>query len=300
MTADRLTLPPEVTAFAEHLLVARGMSANTLAAYKRDVADFMAFSANRVAVNAGTVEAYIADLARRGQHPRSVARRLSALRSFYRYLLEQGAVAEDPTQEAASPKLPKSLPKALSGAEMKRLLEVAEGAQPEQRRLKAMLYLLYAAGVRVSELVGLTTAAVDEALEQGLLQVTGKGDKTRLVPLGEAAATTVQAYVCEGRSRLPGAGSPWLFASPQNGRALSRQRVFQLIRAAGEMVEVRVAPHHLRHTFATHLVEHDADLRAVQLMLGHASLNTTQIYTKVASDRLRDTLETYHPLSKGH
>ncbi|MCP5404986.1 MAG: tyrosine recombinase [Pseudomonadaceae bacterium] len=292
-------LPPEVTAFAEHLLVARGMSPNTLAAYKRDVAAFMAFTENRIAVDGKTVEGFLAHLTKQGHGARSNARRLSALRTFYRYLLESGVVVDDPTAAVASPKLPKSLPKALSGAEMKRLLETAEGGRPEQVRLRVIFYLLYAAGLRVSELVSLTVADVEDAAADGLLRVTGKGGKTRLVPLGEKALAVVGDYLRGARPVLAGAASKWLLPSPQKGKALTRQRVFQLIQAAGRMVEVNVAPHHLRHTFATHLLEHDADLRAVQLMLGHASLNTTQIYTKVAGTTLREALETYHPLSGG-
>lgn len=290
---------PQLEAFVEHLLAARGMSLNTVAAYRRDVSDFLAHTGNKVVVSSGEVETFMAALTRAGHQPRSVARRLSGVRAFYRYLMDVGTVEEDPTSGAASPKLPHSLPKALTGAEIKRLLETAEGATPEQLRLKAMLHLLYAAGVRVSELVGLTTAVMDDAAADGLLRITGKGGKTRVVPLGPVAAASVEAYVRLARPYLAGHASRWLFASPRKGKALTRQRVFQLIRQAGAMVGVKVAPHHLRHTFATHLLEHDADLRAVQLMLGHASLNTTQVYTKVAGDRLRDTLETYHPLSKG-
>lgn len=289
---------PELEAFAEHLLVARGMSRNTVLAYKRDVADFVAFTGNKLDILPAVVEAYLADLAKRGQAARSHARKLSALRNLYKYLLDNGRVAHDPTAPVAAPRLPKSLPKALSGTEMKALLAVAEGTQPEQMRLKAILYLLYGAGLRVSELAGLSLADVTEA-EQGLLRVTGKGGKTRLVPLGEGAENVVQGYLRTARNQLPGAVNVWLFPSPQRGKALTRQRLWQLISEAGGRAGVKVAPHHLRHTFATHLLEHDADLRAVQLMLGHASLNTTQIYTKVAGERLRDTLETYHPLSKG-
>ncbi|MFZ2587744.1 MAG: tyrosine-type recombinase/integrase, partial [Alphaproteobacteria bacterium] len=152
--------------------------------------------------------------------------------------------------------------------------------------------------LRVSELTALTLADVDDA-EQGLLRVTGKGEKTRLIPLGSGAEEALKAYLTFARPHMPGATSRWVFPSPQHGKALTRQRMWQLIEQAGQSVGIPVAPHHLRHTFATHLLEHDADLRAVQLMLGHASLNTTQIYTKVAGERLRDTLETYHPLSKG-
>lgn len=289
---------PELEAFSEHLLVARGMSRNTVLAYTRDVADFMVFTHNKLEVPAAEVEDYLADLSKRGHAARSNARHLSTLRTLYRFLLERGNVKADPTTAVQGPRLPKSLPKALSGADMKTLLASSEGAQPEQLRLKAILYLLYGTGLRVSELAGLKLADVDEA-EQGLLRVQGKGDKTRLIPLGEGAEALLRQYLAIARPHMAGAASTWVFPSPQRGKALTRQRLWQLIEQAGQSVGIAVAPHHLRHTFATHLLEHDADLRAVQLMLGHASLNTTQIYTKVAGERLRDTLETYHPLSKG-
>jgi integrase/recombinase XerD len=148
----------------------------------------------------------------------------------------------------------------------------------------------------VSELCDLTLDAVAEG-EGVVLRVTGKGSKTRLVPLGEVAAGTLQQYLKDARPKLKGANGPWVFAGPSGQAPLTRVRIFQLLKEAGERVDVKVAPHHLRHTFATHLLQNDADLRAVQLMLGHASLNTTQIYTKVAGERLRETLEKHHPLS---
>jgi integrase/recombinase XerD len=297
-----MTLMPELELFREHLMVGRGLSANTVAAYMRDAADFTAFSKNRLAVEAKVVEAYLAKLAKDGQAAKSQARHLSTLRTMYRFFLDRGVVADDPTAAVAAPKLPKSLPKALSGLEMRKLLSTAEGETPEQVRLRTIFHLLYASGLRVSELVNLTLADFDEG-EGGLLRVTGKGGKTRLVPLGGVAAQTVLHYLEFARPHLPGSGSDWLFGSPRGkggGKGhLTRQRVFQLIQKAGKMVGVKVAPHHLRHTFATHLLEHDADLRAVQLMLGHASLNTTQIYTRIAGKRLQETLERHHPLSKG-
>lgn len=290
--------PREIALFGEHLAVARGLSPNTVAAYMRDARDFAKFTKNRLAVEGAAVEGYLSHLAKAGQAARSQARHLSSLRTLYRFLMERGMVSDDPTAAVAAPKLPKSLPKALSGSEMKKLLMTAEGESPEQVRLRAIFHLLYASGLRVSELVGLRLSDFEEG-EAGLLRVTGKGDKTRVVPLGGVAAGTVLAYLEAARPHLPGSGGPWLLASPKGKGHLTRQRVFQLIQAAGRSVGVKVAPHHLRHTFATHLLEHDADLRAVQLMLGHASLNTTQIYTRVAGKRLQETLERHHPLSKG-
>lgn len=295
-------LPPLVEAYLEHLLIGRGLSSNSIASYRRDLALFVNFTRKALDVPPAKVVAFAAAMAKEDSAT-TQARRLSALRGFYKFLLERGEVAHDPTAGLAGPKLPKSLPKALSGAEVKALLEVAEGAKPQQVRLRAVLHLLYASGLRVSELAGLTLADVDSGRENGVLQVRGKGDKTRVVPLGKVAEATLEAYLGVARPHLPGASTDWLFPSPYNakgkGRAMTRQTLWKLISEAGAVAGVKVAPHHLRHTFATHLVEHDADLRAVQLMLGHASLNTTQVYTKVAAGRMRSALETNHPLSRG-
>lgn len=295
-------LPPLVEAYLEHLLIGRGLSANSIASYRNDLAVFVAFSKNAVDVPPAKIVAFVASVAKTDS-AKTQARRLSALRGFYKFLLERGDVTRDPTAEVVGPKLPKSLPKALSGGEVKALLGTAEGSKPQQVRLRAVLHLLYASGLRVSELAGLTLADVDNGTETGVLQVRGKGDKTRVVPLGKVAEATLAEYRTLARAHLPGANTDWLFPSPYNtkgqGRPMTRQSLWKLIREAGAMVGVKVAPHHLRHTFATHLVEHDADLRAVQLMLGHASLNTTQVYTKVAAGRMRSALETNHPLARG-
>ncbi|MBI1309535.1 MAG: tyrosine recombinase [Proteobacteria bacterium] len=313
--------PAEVQAFIEYLAVARGASVHTVAAYGRDVAGFAAFLAggkregrgpqNRnqepgsqepgkkivwAAVGQADVERWLGWLAKDGNGPRSAARKLSAVRQFFSFMLEREWVADDPTEMVPLPKLPSTLPKALSMDEIRRLLDAPLGHAPAEVRLRLMIQLLYATGLRVSELVGLTLDAVEEG-EGITLRVVGKGDKTRIVPLGQVAAQTMQAYLREARPRLRGADGRWVFAGPSGKRALTRVRVFQLLKEAGARVGVKVAPHHLRHTFATHLLQNDADLRAVQLMLGHASLNTTQIYTKVAQQRLRETLEKHHPLN---
>lgn len=292
-----------VQAFAEHLAVARGASPHTVAAYRRDTGQFAAFLAETgVAVaDAGRdeIEGWLAGLAKSGSvGARSSARKLTAVRQFYAFLMERGWAGSDPTELVPLPKMPQTLPKALSVDDIKKLLASPLGNSPSEVRLRVMLQLLYATGLRVSELCGLTLDAVAEG--EGLtLRVTGKGSKTRLVPVGEVASATLQAYLKEARPRLKGSHGPWVFAGPSGKRALTRVRVFQLLKEAGARVGVEVAPHHLRHTFATHLLQNDADLRAVQLMLGHSSLNTTQIYTKVAQQRLKDTLDKHHPLMTG-
>ncbi len=287
----------EIASFCEHLAVARGMSPHTVAAYGRDVRAYAAFRHNKLVATRADVEAYLARLAKDGCGPKSAARKLSALRTFYHFLGERGWVADDPTAQVASPKMPQSVPKAITEAEVKKLLHMAEGETPEQIRLRAILHTLYATGLRISELCMLTLADITEG-DGTFLRVTGKGGKTRMVPIGPTAKATLAHYLQAARPHLTGAGSGWLFAGRAKGKPLTRVRMWQLIQQAGASVGVKVAPHHLRHTFATHLLEHDADLRSVQLMLGHASLNTTQIYTTVAGKRLRDTLDKHHPLSQ--
>lgn len=285
-------------AFMEYLAAARGMSPHTVAAYGRDVKDFIKVMDGKEIATAGAkeVEGWLANLARRKIGPRSSARKLSALRQFYSFLMERGWAEDDPTSLVPLPKLPQTLPKALSVEDVRALMAAPLGNNPSEVRLRLMLQLLYATGLRVSELCSLTLDAVEEG-EGITLRVTGKGDKTRMVPLGKVAAGTMEIYLREVRHQLRGSDGPWVFASPGGRKALTRVRVFQLLKEAGARVGVKVSPHHLRHTFATHLLQNDADLRAVQLMLGHASLNTTQIYTKVAQQRLKDTLERHHPLN---
>lgn len=294
------TYPP-VEAFAEYLQVARGASANTVMAYTRDVASFAAFVKGKLACGPREVEKWLAAGSKHGVGARSQARKLSALRQFYAFAVERALVRADATEGVAMPKIGKALPKALSAAQMRALLDFAHGDTPERVRLRLVLQLLYATGLRVSELVGLTLADVTDG-ELVTLRVVGKGGKTRLVPLGAVAAATLQHFIKDIRPQFAGADSGFLFASPRSGRRggqpLSRQRMFQLIQDAGNAVGVKVAPHHLRHTFATHLLDNDADLRAVQLMLGHASLNTTQVYTQVAGKRLQGVMDRFHPLGK--
>lgn len=292
----------EANAFVEYLTVARGASPNTVQAYARDVRDFSEFLTEKCRRRAWAevlppdVEAWLGALAKAGIGAKSSARKLSAVRRFFGFLLEREWVSEDPTELVPLPKLPSNLPKALSVEEIRALLASPLGNSPPEVRLRLILQLLYATGLRVSELCSLTLDAVAEG-EGVVLRVTGKGGKTRMVPVGKVASETMQVYLKEARPRLRGSQGPWVFAGPDGRLPLTRVRVFQLMKEAGARVGVKVAPHHLRHTFATHLLQNDADLRAVQLMLGHASLNTTQIYTKVAQQRLKHSLDKFHPLS---
>lgn len=292
----------ELEAFHEYLTVAQGASPHTISAYMADVKAFLTdLTATPHAprsirhITPAHVQGWLTRQALAHMSPRTTARRLTALRRFFIYGVSRHWLAEPPTALIPLPKVPQTLPKALSEPNVRALLHTPLGTSPSEQRLHLILTLLYASGLRVSELCHLTLADVEEG--EGLtLRIRGKGDKTRLVPLGPVAAETLSMYLAQARPRLKGASSPWLLAGP-TGRPLTRQRVFQLVQDAGRRVGLTLAPHHLRHTFATHLVGHNADLRAVQLMLGHASLNTTQIYTKVATDHLKDTLNRYHPLN---
>jgi integrase/recombinase XerD len=285
--------------FLERAWSELGLAKNTLAGYGSDLRAYAAWLAGQgIAIDAATREHVFRYLAQRladGYHARSNARMLSALRHFYRLRLRLGAIAADPTALVESPKLPRSLPKALSEAEVEALLAAPDTAQPTGLRDKAMIELLYATGLRVSELVGLRAEQVN--LRQGAVIVRGKGGRERLVPLGDEAQAWLTTYLAQGRpALLRGKSGPALFLSVR-GAPLSRQAFWTALkgqaRAAG--VARNVSPHVLRHSFATHLLNHGADLRALQLMLGHASLSTTQIYTLVAKEGLKRLHAEHHP-----
>jgi len=230
----------------------------------------------------------------RGLSARSASRALSAIRAFYGFAELHLGFREDPTADLESPKLGLSLPKAISEKEVEALLTAPDLATPHGLRDRAMLELLYASGLRVSELVGLPKDAPD--LEDGILRVTGKGGKERLVPFGEGAGRWLRRYVLEARSQLDSRRSPALFLSAR-GTAMTRQRFWQILEGYGRRAGIRskLTPHGVRHSFATHLLEHGADLRALQMMLGHADISTTQIYTQVSRSRLRRVYDEFHP-----
>jgi len=294
-----------VEAFLEMLAAERGAAANTRAAYGRDLRHFAGFLAGRgvglAAATAADLRAYLAALDRAGLARTTAARRLSALRQFHRFLQAEGVRSEDPTAALDAPRRARPLPKLLGEAEVEALLVAARQREgPEGLRLVALLEVLYATGLRVSELVGLPLAAV--ARDPRVLVVTGKGGRERMVPLSEPARAALAAYRAERAHFLPeGTTSPWLFPSRGKSAHLTRQRVNQLLRElaleAG-IAPAKVSPHVLRHAFASHLLDHGADLRAVQQMLGHADISTTQIYTHVLNARLKALVEQHHPLAR--
>ena len=285
-------------AFLEMLAAERGAARNTLAAYQADLEDFLSFARRQggdlLGAQPELLRAYLAGLTDSGLSPRTAARRLSALRQFYRFLAGEGVRADDPTELLDRPRQPRSLPKALRAAEVTALLEAA-GTLPGKRGplAVALLELLYCSGLRASELVGLPRQAL--AVDQPLILVRGKGNKERLVPISGRAR---RAALALQEAKKP---SKWLFPSHGASGHLTRQSLLLVVKqaalAAG-LDPARVSPHVLRHSFASHLLEGGADLRALQMLLGHADIATTQIYTRVLEERLKALVETHHPLAE--
>jgi len=296
-----------IDGFLRHGAVERGLAPRTLEAYGRDLSRFAAHLEEHAIrrlrrIDREHVTGFLEALDAEGLAVRSRARMLVSVRRLLRYALATGRLDHDPTEGLVPPRLPKALPKVLRPDETEALLAAAGGDEPLAVRDRAMLEVLYGGGLRVSELVGLPLSAVDR--RAGWLRVTGKGRKERIVPLGEPALLAVDAYLEEARPRLLGTrrGNPDELFLSRRGSAMTRQNFFARLRklavSAGIPSE-RVSPHVLRHAFATDLLDGGADLRAVQTMLGHADLSTTQIYTHVSGQRLRDLVETKHPRGRG-
>jgi len=286
--------------FLSYLLVEKGLTSNTLEAYSRDVGGYLQFleSAGCRApdrVRPTHVASYIASLKETGLAPRSRARALSAIRMFHRFLLVENYAQENPTAIIESPRLPGKLPQVLSMTEVESLLSAPAGSDATDTRDRAMLQLLYATGLRVSELVSLKLT--DLNLVAGYLITLGKGAKERLVPVGDAARHSLNEYLAAARKEVDrGRDNRYVFLSRLGGR-MTRQSFWNIIkkRALQAGIMKSISPHTLRHSFATHLLENGADLRSVQLMLGHADLSTTQIYTHISRERLKKLHQELHP-----
>jgi integrase/recombinase XerD len=295
-----------VRGFLDYLKVEKGLAALTVSAYQADLVQFTEFLDARrrdlIRARREDVRAFLGQLFANCVRDRSVARKLSALRHFYKYLLLDRLVKLDPTLEIDSPRQWKVLPKALAASEIEAMVklkaEAAEGPETSAalaQRDHALLEVLYAAGLRVSEIVGVRLE--DLKLELGYVLVRGKGDKERLVPLGRAAQDSLRDYLEDGRLvLLDGRVSPMLFVRRGGGR-LTRQRVWQMVSAASASAR-HASPHMFRHSCATHMVENGADLRTVQTILGHADISTSQIYTHIALDRLKNVYRKFHPRGK--
>lgn len=301
-----MTAAAEVDAFLRHVTIERGLSANTVAAYRRDLAVYTAWLDERgVAdlreVTSPMVSEFVAHLGTRPESPltaSSLARVLSTVRGFHGFLLEEGRVEQDVAHEVRPPKLPSRLPKAITIDQVAALLAATDGEEVANLRDKALLELMYATGARVSEAVGLN---VDDVIDADIVRLTGKGSKQRIVPLGSYARTAVDAYLVRARPLLStkGRATPALFLGMRGAR-LSRQNAWLIIRAAAERANLpmEISPHTLRHSFATHLLAGGADVRVVQELLGHSSVATTQIYTLVTADTLRDVYTSAHPRAR--
>jgi integrase/recombinase XerD len=296
-----IELLPIFKAFIQHLAVAEGLSANTLQAYQKDLQIYQAWWVSELPqkeisiAEAGDLQRFLAYLHTIGRKTNSNARLLSTLKRFYRWGVAQAGMKSDPSGLIKMPKLPQSIPHVLSERQVEALLQAPDTTTPLGLRDRAILELMYATGLRVSEVVTLPFEQLN--LSAGLVQVTGKGSKERIVPLGEWAIEWVERYQRDARPQL--VGQKWvatLFVS-RLGRPMTRQtlwhRVKNLALSAG--IEAALSPHGLRHAFATHLINHGADLRTVQLLLGHSDLSTTQIYTHVAKARLQQLHQQHHP-----
>ena len=291
-----------IDAYTDSLWLEKGLSENSLAAYRRDLASFAQWLEARQGAGAQLSAAseievlgFLSDASGASRSARSTARLLSCLRGYYRYLLREGRIAKDPMANVDSPKLGRPLPKSLSEQDVVDLLDAPDTESPLELRDKAMLELLYATGLRVTELVELRMEQL--GLQQGIVKVIGKGNKERLVPLGEEALSWLQEYLVVARPVLiKGARGDAVFPG-RGGKAMTRQTFWHRIKrhALKAGINKPLSPHVLRHAFATHLLNHGADLRVVQMLLGHSDLSTTQIYTHVANERLKSLHAQHHP-----
>jgi len=284
--------------FIHHLRVEKGLAKNTIESYSRDLLRYFAFLEKSclLPLKASQIEImeYVSSLAG-SLSIRSIARNLSSLKVFYRFLMSDGKIQTNPARLISNPKLPRRLPGVLSGEEVERLLAAPDVQTSRGMRDRAMLELLYASGLRVSELVGLRVAGIN--LEAGWVRTIGKGSKERMVPMGSKAQQSLKEYLAYSRpSLLKKRSSSYLFVTSR-AKPMSRQAFWKIIKRCGGRAGIskEISPHALRHSFASHLLEHGADLRSVQIMLGHSDISTTQIYTHVTRERLKQIHEKYHP-----
>ena len=290
-----------ISSFLTHAQVEKGLAVNTLSAYRRDLAKFEEFAKKRrlalVAVKRDDLVDFLASLYRQKLESKTVARHLVTLRNFFRHAQVEELIAEDPTAHLESPKIRRSLPGYLRLDEVEKLLELPDQTTPLGLRDRAMLEVLYSTGLRVSELTSLRVMDLDTKV--GCVRCIGKGDKERIVPVGRKALAIVEKYLRHGRTALigtRGTTGAFLFVNRRGGR-ISRVGVWKIFSSYGRKAGLRVplTPHMLRHSFATHLLERGADLRSVQLMLGHSDISTTQIYTHVVEERLKQIYKAHHP-----
>ena len=296
MTADDETL---IDGFIDRLWMERGLSQNTLSSYRSDIVGFSRWLHQRhstlTEAKRSHLQSYLAERIANSAKPRSTARLLSSLRRLFRFMCREGMREDDPSSLVESPKLGRSLPKSLSESDIEALLNAPDGSTLLGSRDRAMLELMYASGLRVSEIVGLSMDQV--SLQRGLLRLIGKGDKERLVPMGEEAQDRLEQYLKHARPDLLKQKQSNAVFITARGQAMTRQAFWYMIKRSAKKAAIsfELSPHTLRHSFATHLLNHGADLRVVQMLLGHSDLSTTQIYTHVARERLKQLHAAHHP-----
>jgi integrase/recombinase XerD len=290
---------PEVTDYLDYARVEKGLADNTISNYRRDLLQFSSFLVGRGKTIPDAarddVRAFLATLYEQGMSAQSVARHLISLRNLFGFLVEEGRIKADPTSDIDAPKLEQRLPRYLSADEVEKLLARPDVSKPLGLRDKAMLEVLYATGMRVSELVRVRCADLEASL--GVIRCLGKGNKERLIPVGKSALRAVDAYRQSGRASLCKNGSePFLFLNPR-GKPLTRVGFWKILAGYGRRAgfSIPLTPHLVRHSFATHLLERGADLRSIQLMLGHSDISTTQVYTHVLKQRLKQVYQNHHP-----
>ena len=296
-TANHAGWQSQMTAYLDFCRMEKGLAANSLESYTLDLSKFSAFVGAAELTGDEDLGRYLDQLNEAGLSTRSIARHLATLRGLYGYLLREGAISTDPTEFLRTPKQWHNIPKFLNLQEVEKIIQAADPTRPTGLRDRAMMEMLYATGLRVSELCRLGMSDLNADL--GVVRTTGKGNKQRLVPVGREAIEAVGAYLRDGRSvLLKGRASRYLFVTARGG-CLTRQAFWKLLAGHGRKAGIfhGLTPHVLRHSFATHLLEGGADLRSVQVMLGHSDISTTQIYTHVMRSRLRQTIEEHHPRS---
>jgi integrase/recombinase XerD len=295
-------LEDNIQDYMHFLLVEKGLAKNTLESYQRDLKNYSKYLQKVEGISTfsevtrGNIVGFLGHLKNQGKSSKTIARHVASIRSFHQFLLREKTVEQDPTVHIETPKTERSLPKVLSLAEVEALMEAPDEGTPLGLREKAMLEILYATGIRVSELI--TLKVEDVHLTMGFVRCIGKGNKERIIPIGQTAMNILQKYLEEGRPQLRSSKhrDESLFLN-HHGKGLSRQGFWKILKALSKKanIEKDLTPHTLRHSFATHLLENGADLRAVQEMLGHADISTTQIYTHVTKTRLKDVYSKYHP-----
>jgi integrase/recombinase XerD len=281
--------------YLDAIWMEKGLSQNTLSSYRRDLTQFANSGVSLLVVSKVDIESYLAERLKKKISARSTARLLSCLRGFYQYQLREGRISLDPSLDIQNPKLGRPLPKSLTEEEVDRLLAEPNVDDPLELRDKAMLELLYASGLRVTELVSLQISQL--GLSQGIVRVMGKGSKERLVPMGEEALSWLEQYMKKGRPLLLGDKLSEVVFPSRRAQQMTRQTFWHRIKLYSKRsgIKKNLSPHTLRHAFATHLINHGADLRVVQMLLGHSDLSTTQIYTHVASERMKSLHAKHHP-----